>query len=156
VVQQASRDTRSSLQLDLAETMRRIEVQPYNSQDLQKELTPFINEATSRTMKTIVSISQQYAARLESPADPNSIAGEILNRLTPHLTAICPMPINYDTLASWLSWVVMRQARLVGLTSNKCGATGKVTIIWKWGVTSSFRNSMHTCIYRSIIYRSIQ
>ena len=42
VVQQANNGTRSSLQRDLTEIMRRIEAQSYNSRDLQKELTPFI------------------------------------------------------------------------------------------------------------------
>jgi hypothetical protein len=127
VVQQASHDTRSSLQRDLAEIMRRIEVQPHNSQDLQKELTPFINEVTSRTMKTIVSISQQYASRLESLADPNSIVNEILNALTPHFTAIRPAPIDYDTLTSQLSQAVKPNiSQLIDLASDKRETAGLI------------------------------
>ena len=120
VVQQASHDTRSSLQRDLAEIMRRVEAQSHNSQDLQKELTPFINEVTSRTMKTIVSISQQYASRLESLADPKAIVGEILNSLTSHFTAINPAPIDYDTLTSQLSQAVKPNiSQLIDLASDK-------------------------------------
>ena len=55
VVQQASHDTRSSLQRDLTEIMHHVEAQSHDSQDLQKELIPFINKATSRTMKTMIS-----------------------------------------------------------------------------------------------------
>ena len=120
VVQQASHDTRSSLQRDLTEITRRVEAQSHNSQDLQKELTPFINEVTSRTMKTIVSISQQYASRLESLTDPKSIVGEILNALTPHFTAIRPAPIDYDALTSQLSQAVKPNiSQLIDLASDK-------------------------------------
>ena len=120
VVQQANHDTRSSLQRDLSEIMHRVEARSHSSQDLQKELTPFINEVTSRTMKTIVSISQQYASRLESLADPESIVHEILNALTPHFTAIHPIPIDYDTLTSQLSQAVKPNiSQLIDLASDK-------------------------------------
>ena len=127
VVQQASHDTRSSLQRDLTEIMRRVEAQSHDSQDLQKELTPFINEVTSRTMKTIVSISQQYASRLESLADPKSIVGEILNALTPQFTAIRPSPIDYDTLTSQLSQAVKPNiSQLIDLASDKRETAGLI------------------------------
>jgi len=127
VVQQASHDTRSSLQRDLTEIMHRVEAQSHDSQDLQKELTPFINEVTSRTMKTIVSISQQYASRLESLADPKSIVGEILNALTPHFTAIRPSPIDYDTLTSQLSQAVKPNiSQLIDLASDKRETAGLI------------------------------
>jgi len=127
VVQQASHETRSSLQRDLSEIMRRVEAQSHNSQDLQKELTPFINEVTSRTMKTIVSISQQYASRLESLADPESIVNEILNALTPHFTAIHPATIDYDALTSQLSQAVKPNiSQLIDLASDKRETAGLI------------------------------
>ena len=73
---------------------------PSDNVDLQKELTPFINEVTSRTMKTIVSISQQHASHLESLADPKSIVTEIF---APHFTAARPGPIDCGALTSQLS-----------------------------------------------------
>ena len=127
VVQQASRDTKSSLQRDLTEIVRCIEAQSHGSQDLQKELTPFINEVTSRTMKTIVSISQQYASHLESLADSKSIVSEVLNALTPHLTAIQPAPVDYDTLTSQLSQAVKPHiAQLIDLASDKRETAGLI------------------------------
>ncbi|KAF9651983.1 hypothetical protein BDM02DRAFT_3266639 [Thelephora ganbajun] len=127
VVQQASHETRSSLQRGLSEIMHRVEAQSHNTQDLQKELTPFINEVTSRTMKTIVSISQQYASRLESLADPASIVNEILNALTPHFTAIRPTPIDYDTLTSQLSQAVKPNiSQLIDLASDKRETAGLI------------------------------
>jgi hypothetical protein len=127
VVQQASHDTRSSLQRDLSEIMHRVEARSHNSQDLQKELTPFINEVTSRTMKTIVSISQQYASRLESLADPEPIVNEVLNALTPHFTAIRPAPIDYDTLTSQLSQAVKPNiSQLIDLASDKRETAGLI------------------------------
>lgn len=127
VVQQASHDTRTSFQRDLTEIMRYIEAQSHNSQDLQKELTPFINEVTSRTMKTIVSISQQYASRLENLADPKSIVGEILNALTPHFTSIHPTPIDYDALTSQLSQAVKPNiSQLIDLASDKRETAGLI------------------------------
>jgi len=120
VIQQANHDTRSSLQRDLSEITRRVEAQSHTTQDLQKELTPFINEVTSRTMKTIVSISQQYASHLESLADPESIVNEILNALAPHFTAIRPAPIDYDALTSQLSQAVKPNiSQLIDLASDK-------------------------------------
>jgi len=127
VVQQASHDTRSSLQRDLSEIARRVEVQSHTTQDLQKELTPFINEVTSRTMKTIVSISQQYASHLESLADSESIVNEILNALTPHFTAICPAPIDYEALTSQLSQAVKPNiSQLIDLASDKRETAGLI------------------------------
>jgi len=127
VVQQASHDTRSSLQHDLSEITRRVEAQSHSGQDLQKELTPFINEVTSRTMKTIVSISQQYASRLENLADPESIVNEILNALTPHFTAIRPVPIDYDALTSQLSQAVKPNiSQLIDLASDKRETAGLI------------------------------
>ena len=127
VVQRASHDTRSSLQRDLSEITRRVEAQSYNSQDLQKELTPFINEVTSRTMKTIVSISQQYASRLENLAHPESMVNEILNALTPHFTAIRPAPIDYDALTSQLSQAVKPNiSQLIDLASDKRETAGLI------------------------------
>lgn len=128
VVQQTSHDTRSSLQRDLSEIMRRVEVQSHSTQDLQRELTPFINEVTSRTMKTIVSISQQYASRLESLADPESIVHEILNALTPHFAAIRPAPIDYDALTSQLSQAVKPNiSQLIDLASDKRETAGLIS-----------------------------
>jgi len=127
VVQQASHDTRSSLQRDLSEIMRRVEAQSHNSQDMQKELTPFINEVTSRTMKTIVSILQQYASRLEGLANPESIVNEILQALTPHFTAIRPAPIDYDTLTLQLSQAVKPNiSQLIDLASDKRETAGLI------------------------------
>ena len=127
VVQQASQDTRSSLQRDLSEIMRRVKDQSHNTQDLQKELTPFINEVTSRTMKTIVSISQQYASHLESLADPESIVHEVLNALIPHFTAIRPAPIDYDALTSQLSQAVKPNiSQLIDLASDKRETAGLI------------------------------
>lgn len=127
VVQQASHDTRSGLQRDLTGIMRRVEAQSHTSQDLQKELTPFINEVTSRTMKTIVSISQQYASRLESLADTKPIVSEILNALTPHFTAIRPAPIDYDVLTSQLSQAVKPNiSQLIDLASDKRETAGLI------------------------------
>ena len=127
LVQQASRDTRSSLQHDLSEIMRRVEAQSHTNLDLQKELTPFVNEVTSRTMKTIVSISQQYASHLESLADPGSIVNEILNALNPHFAAIRPAPIDYDALTSQLSQAVKPNiSQLIDLASDKRETAGLI------------------------------
>ena len=127
VVQQASHDTKSSLQRDLSEITRRVEAQSHTTQDLQKELTPFINEVTSRTMKTIVSISQQYASRLETLADPESIVNEVLNALIPHFTAIRPAPIDYDALTSQLSQAVKPNiSQLIDLASDKRETAGLI------------------------------
>ena len=127
VVQQASHDTRSGLQHDLTEIMRRVETQLHGGRDLQKELTPFINEVTSRTMKTIVSISQQYASHLESLADPKSIVTEILNALVPHFTAVRPAPIDYDALISQLSQAVKPNiSQLIDLASDKRETAGLI------------------------------
>ena len=127
VVQQASHETRSGLQRDLTEITRRIEAQSYSNQDLQKELTPFINEVTSRTMKTIVSISQQYASHLESLADPKSIVSEVSSALAPQFTAIRPTPIDYDALTSQLSQAVKPNiSQLIDLASDKRETAGLI------------------------------
>ena len=127
VVQQASHDTRSSLQRDLSAIMRHVEAQSRSNLDLQKELTPFINEVTSRTMKTIVSISQQYASHLESLADPGSFVNEILNALNPHFAAIRPAPIDYDALTSQLSQAVKPNiSQLIDLASDKRETAGLI------------------------------
>jgi len=73
VVQQASHDARSSHQRDLTEIMRRIEAQSRNSQDLQKELTPFINKVTSRTMKTMISGGMVEGVDPIPPTMPSTI-----------------------------------------------------------------------------------
>lgn len=127
VVQQASHDTRSGLQRDLSEIMRRVEARSHNHLDLQKELTPFINEVTSRTMKTIFSISQQYASRLESLADSGSIVNEILSALNPHFASIHPAPIDYDLLTSQLSQAVKPNiSQLIDLASDKRETAGLI------------------------------
>jgi hypothetical protein len=127
VVQQASHDTRTSLQRDLSEIMHHVEARSPSSMDLQKELTPFINEVTSRTMKTIVSISQQYASHLERLADPESIVNEILNALNPHFAAIRPAPIDYDALTSQLSQAVKPNiSQLIDLASDKRETAGLI------------------------------
>ena len=127
VIQQANQDTKSSLQRDLSEIMRRVEVQTHSGLDLQKELTPFINEVTSRTMKTIVSISQQYASHLESLADSGFIAKEILSALNSHLASIHPAPIDYDALTSQLSQAVKPNiSQLIDLASDKRETAGLI------------------------------
>ena len=127
VVQQANHDTKSSLQRDLSEIMRRVEAQSHKNPDLQKELTPFINEVTSRTMKTIVSISQQYASHLESLADSGSIVNEILNALNPHFASMRPTPIDYDVLISQLSQAVKPNiSQLIDLASDKRETAGLI------------------------------
>lgn len=127
VVQQANHDTKSSLQRDLSEIMRRVEARSHNNLDLQKELTPFINEVTSRTMKTIVSISQQYASHLESLVDSGSIVDDILNALNPHFASIRPTPIDYDVLTSQLSQAVKPNiSQLIDLASDKRETAGLI------------------------------
>ena len=127
VVQQANNDTKSSLQRDLSEIMRRVEARPHSNLDLQKELTPFINEVTSRTMKTIVSITQQYASHLESLTDSGSIVNEILNALDPRFASICPAPIDYDALTSRLSQAVKPNiSQLIDLASDKRETAGLI------------------------------
>ena len=127
VVQQASLDTKSSLQRDLSEIMRRVEARSHDNLDLQKELTPFINEVTSRTMKTIVSISQQYASHLESLADSGTIANEILDALNPHFASIRPAPIDYDLLTAQLSQAVKPNiSQLIDLASDKRETAGLI------------------------------
>ena len=126
-VQQANHDTKSSLQRDLSEIMRRVDAQSQNNLDLQKELTPFINEVTSRTMKTVVSISQQYASHLESLVDSGTIVNEILNALNPHLASMRPVPIDYDVLTSQLSQAVKPNiSQLIDLASDKRETAGLI------------------------------
>ena len=127
VVQQANKDTRSSLQRDLSEVMRRVETQSHNNLDLQKELKPFINEVNSRTMNTILSISEQYASNLERLADPSFIVNEILNALNPHFASIHPEPIDYDVLTSQLSQAVKPNiSQLIDLASDKRETAGLI------------------------------
>jgi hypothetical protein len=127
VVQQANHDTKSSLQRDLSEIMRRVEARSHSNPDLQKELTPFINEVTSRTMNTIVSISQQYASHLESLTDSGSVANEILKALNPHFASILPAPIDYDVLTAQLSQAVKPNiSQLIDLASDKRETAGLI------------------------------
>lgn len=127
IVQRSNLETRSSLQHDLSDIMRRVDAQSHRNTDLQKELTPFINEVTSRTMKTVVSISQQYASHLESLADPGSIANEILNALDPHFAAMRPASIDYDALTSQLSQAVKPNiSQLIDLASDKRETAGLI------------------------------
>lgn len=119
IIDQANMESRSIIQRDLSEVLRRVEVHT-RALGMRNDLAPAVEEITNRTVSAVVGVNQQLAARIESLAAPSAVVHELMNVLAPHFAAIRPEPIDYDGLTLQLSQAVKPHiSQLIDLASDK-------------------------------------
>jgi len=126
IIEQANTESRALIQRDLAEVLRRVEVQTRNM-GMRNELAPMVEEIINRTVNAVMGVNQQLAIRMEALSSPSTVVHELMNVMGPQFAALRPEPIDYDGLTMRLSQAVKPNiSQLIDLASDKRETAGLI------------------------------
>lgn len=127
IIVQTQAESRNVIQRDLEDL--------FTSRNPANDFRKFAEELSERTMKAVITATSQVTMHmhtLEKSRSPlaverEALVHEILSRLAPHLAAIRPEPIDYDSLTTQLSQAVKPHiSQLIDLASDKRETAGLI------------------------------
>jgi hypothetical protein len=133
VVQQGHAENLLLLQTELHEAVSRIEqAQPAHTPSNNMELVPIIDQINHRNLQVILNTLGQLSNKIDTRPftdqyEKNTFIEEILTALSPHLNALRPETVDYDTLTARLSQAVKPNiAQLIDLAADKRETAGLI------------------------------